>query len=43
MPDAERILHTYLGANYNLSPSDLRNDAITNAEYIFIESFYECE
>ncbi|OAI48528.1 hypothetical protein AYO45_00910 [Gammaproteobacteria bacterium SCGC AG-212-F23] len=39
LSDGERILHSFLGANCNLSPQDLRNDIIKNANYIFIEAF----
>lgn len=38
-PDAERSMNTFLGISEELSDADLSMDAITNAQYLYIEGY----
>lgn len=38
-PDAERTMHTFLGVSSELSPYEVSEDAIKNAQYCYLEGY----
>ena len=38
-PDAERTMHSFLGISEQLTQDELRNEAIANSEYLYIEGY----